>query len=382
MHRKKQYLVSAEGTSDQPSPVASPHRAVPERQPAGHRRRISARRRRLALSLIAGATVLAAAACGSSSAGSGSSSGSSHTVPLTINSTTTQVALQLDGQKLPFPVSWVGGASFKGPDAVNAMRGGHLDIGGGRTVVPIQAKSSGLDLKIVGVQTYSSPTDYVVTAPGSSIKSVADLKGKRVAISPGQGTGVLTLLALQDAGLSFKQVHFVQLSDTDDIAALEGGQVDAATVSVMNVGAYLQKYPTARILQKSEDMALTLYVPASVLKDKTKAAEVREFVKVWQQQTVWEWTHPQQWLEGYFVKNQGLDLSVAKTAFQQSKEKPEFPDNWDEVIKWTQNENKLVNQAGWFKPLDVPALFDRSFEKISDQAVAAQYRVNISAPKV
>lgn len=345
---------------------------------------------KLSALLIASAVTLVAAAAPGDSGGRAVDGVLAGKVPpgvtLRINSASTQVALETNGQtaKLPFNVSWVGGPTFLGPQVIEAFRGGHLDLNtGDRELVPVQAHYSNLPAKIVGVQLVPIPTYQIVTAPHSNIHSVKQLRGKTVAIAPGQGTGLVTLEALKAAGIPFSQVHFVQLQSSDVLSALEGGQVDAGALGfTMGVGQYLQNFKGTHVLANSVDLVNVAWAPVSVLNDPAKRAAIREFVKVWEQQTVWAWKHPKQWEQAYFVKYEGLSPQAAQTAFKEDNPKPDFPDNWSTAIKWTQESIDTVTQAGWYgKPFNAGQLFDMSFEKLSDQAVPAQYRADIGLPK-
>src|SRR5262249_8694852 len=59
------------------------------------------------------------------------------------------------------------------------------------------------------------------------IKSVADLKGKKVSVTPGTGSQYMGADWLKHAGLTFKDIQVVNLSPADSLAALNSGQVDA-----------------------------------------------------------------------------------------------------------------------------------------------------------
>ena len=74
----------------------------------------------------------------------------------------------------------------------------------------------------------STGNDQIIAAPG--IKSVADLKGKRVAAEEGTVDHYLLLLGLKKAGLSTKDITFVPLETGAAAAAFVAGKVDAVGV--------------------------------------------------------------------------------------------------------------------------------------------------------
>ncbi|WP_258002239.1 aliphatic sulfonate ABC transporter substrate-binding protein [Burkholderia sp. WAC0059] len=74
----------------------------------------------------------------------------------------------------------------------------------------------------------SAPSAQAIIVPAnSSIHTVADLRGKRVAVSQGSGCNFLLLAALKRAGLTIKDIQVRYLEAPDAMAAFRGGDVDA-----------------------------------------------------------------------------------------------------------------------------------------------------------
>ncbi|WP_142978114.1 ABC transporter substrate-binding protein, partial [Klebsiella pneumoniae] len=67
----------------------------------------------------------------------------------------------------------------------------------------------------------------IVVAENSAIKSVADLKGKRVGLNKGSDVNYLLVAALEKAGLSYKDITPVYLPPADARAAFQRGAIDA-----------------------------------------------------------------------------------------------------------------------------------------------------------
>lgn len=130
-----------------------------------------------------------------------------------------------------------------GSDAVPLASSGKLDVvAAGFSAGLFSAISSGLDVKVVGSMGVSdgnkkkSPTDLVVSkklVKSGAVKSVKDLKGKKIACAGGTGgTGAFLLgLALQKAGLSINDVKVVNLGNPDMPTAIKNGSVAAGLVS-------------------------------------------------------------------------------------------------------------------------------------------------------
>lgn len=85
-------------------------------------------------------------------------------------------------------------------------------------------------------------TIQIVAAAGSDIKSVADLKGKRVSVgAPGSGTEANAQQILEAYGLTFEDLQLQRLSFADSSKAIQDGQLDAAFQTA--------GYPTAAITE-------------------------------------------------------------------------------------------------------------------------------------
>jgi sulfonate transport system substrate-binding protein len=73
-----------------------------------------------------------------------------------------------------------------------------------------------------------APTSEAILVPKDSpIKSVAELKGKKVVLNKGSNVHYLLVRALEDAGLKYTDIQTVFLPPADARAAFERGSVDA-----------------------------------------------------------------------------------------------------------------------------------------------------------
>jgi len=88
--------------------------------------------------------------------------------------------------------------------------------------------AGGADLQVVLTNDISSGNDQIIAAPG--IRSVADLKGKKVAAEQGTVDHYLLLLGLKKARISEKDITFVPLETGAAAAAFVAGKVDAVGV--------------------------------------------------------------------------------------------------------------------------------------------------------
>lgn len=121
-------------------------------------------------------------------------------------------------------ITWI---QSLGSNKANAnLRAGAIDFGSTAGTPALLARANGTPLKTIDV--YSRPEWSAIVVPkGSSIASVKQLKGKKVAATKGTDPYFFLLQALKQAGLAIKDITFVNLQHQDGKTALERHQVDA-----------------------------------------------------------------------------------------------------------------------------------------------------------
>jgi sulfonate transport system substrate-binding protein len=342
-------------------------------------------RRTLMRSVLAAGAVLGLGACAAPASG-GASLAADAALPKTVPTGTslsiasglgeTQLEIQLSGllKSLPFNVSSWPNLSA-GPDVLAAFRAGSLDVGINAGIPPIEAYNQGYQTSIVAINLTRSPTYVFATKPHSTIETVADFRGKNLAFSQGQAQGVVLLRALNEAGISYKDVNLVNLTSDQFLVALEAGQVDIAPLAVTQLPNYLNSYGKDGAHSVNTDVVdflSVLWAPTSVLQDSAKAAAVAAFVPIWAKATVWVYENPAEWEQDYYVKTQSISAAQAKSVVQLSP-KPWFPKSWDSAIAWEKQTVQLLAQGGFVKSFDPTTLFDRRFEGLAAAAVPATY---------
>lgn len=121
-------------------------------------------------------------------------------------------------------IRWV--QSLGSNKALEFLNAGSLDFGSTAGSAALVAKINGNPIKSVYV--YSRPEwTALVTRPDTGIKTVADLKGKRVAVTRGTDPHIFLVRALAEAKLTEKDVRLVLLQHPDGKLALERKDVDA-----------------------------------------------------------------------------------------------------------------------------------------------------------
>src|SRR5918911_1676368 len=129
-------------------------------------------------------------------------------------------AFQKDG----VAIRWV--QTLGSNKALEFLNAGSIDFGSTAGSAALVARINGNPIKSIYV--YSRPEwTALVTGKDSKIANVADLKGKRVAVTRGTDPHIFLVRALLDAGLSEKDITPVLLQHPDGKTALIRGDVDA-----------------------------------------------------------------------------------------------------------------------------------------------------------
>lgn len=89
------------------------------------------------------------------------------------------------------------------------------------------AQAAGADLLYVAYEPPAPTSEAILVPKDSPLKSVADLKGKKIALNKGSNVHYLLVRALEDTGLKYSDIQPVYLPPADARAAFERGSVDA-----------------------------------------------------------------------------------------------------------------------------------------------------------
>ncbi len=145
-------------------------------------------------------------------------------------------------QQQQINVKWLEFAA--GPQMLEALNIGSIDLGLVGETPPIFAQAAGANLLYVGHEPPAVRAEALLVPKNSPIRSVAELKGKRVVLNKGSNVHYLLVRLLEQAGLSYSDVNVAYLPPADARAAFEKGAVDAwaiwepyATAAEVQAGA-------------------------------------------------------------------------------------------------------------------------------------------------
>jgi len=171
-------------------------------------------------------------------------------------------------------------------DSLNALAAGRLDANSQTLNDTISSVAGGAQQAIVLVNDNSTGNDQIIAGP--DIKTVADLKGKRVAAEQGTVDHYLLLLGLQKAGLGPSDVNFQPLETGAAAAAFASGRLDAVGVFAPFTTQALKR-SGAHALFTSADYPGA--IPDHLVVNKSmltkRATDVQKLVDVWYDTLAW-----------------------------------------------------------------------------------------------
>jgi sulfonate transport system substrate-binding protein len=129
---------------------------------------------------------------------------------------------------LGLSVTWVE-FSF-GPPLLEALNSGNIDFGTTGDAPPIFAQAAKANLLYVAASPAAGSGSAILVPAGSSIHSLADLRGKKIGFAKASSAHNLTIAALDKAGIAYSDITPVYLAPADAAAAFVTGALDAWTI--------------------------------------------------------------------------------------------------------------------------------------------------------
>lgn len=114
-----------------------------------------------------------------------------------------------------------------GPQILEALAVGSIDVGVTGDAPPVYAQAAGKPLYYIAYETAKPLASAILIPKGSSLKQLADLKGKRIALQKGSSAHFLLVQAVRKAGLKWSDIQPIWLTPADARAAFQKGAVDA-----------------------------------------------------------------------------------------------------------------------------------------------------------
>ncbi|MEY9989487.1 sulfonate transport system substrate-binding protein [Streptomyces sp. V4I8] len=279
------------------------------------------RRRLVPAALLLPLALLLSACGGSSSASTGGDTDGSGSLTLNVGDQKggSEAILRAAGElkNLDYKIKW---STFtSGPPLLEAVNAKAVDIGGVGNTPPVFAAGAGSKITVVAAWHGTSKGDTILVPNDSKLSGTAQLKGKSVAVAQGSSAHYQLVASLKKAGLSLSDVKVKYLQPADALAAFTSGKVDAWAVWDPYTSQIL-KAKQGRVLTTGDGITngLTFQVAApSALKDKKKAAAIKDYLERLRRAYRWVYTHEDEWAE-VWSKETGLPEDVALAAVKRT----------------------------------------------------------------
>ncbi|MEM5316011.1 sulfonate ABC transporter substrate-binding protein [Paraburkholderia sp. JHI869] len=152
---------------------------------------------------------------------------------------------------LGFQVQWL---EFPGgPQLLEGLAAGAVDVGIVGETPPIFAQAGGVDFVYIASEPPAPRGEAIVVQQDSAIRTVADLRGKRVALNRGSNVHYLLVKALQKANLKYEDIHPIYLAPADARAAFTSRSVDAWVIWDPYLAA-IERQANARSIANGENL--------------------------------------------------------------------------------------------------------------------------------
>ncbi|MFI9249929.1 aliphatic sulfonate ABC transporter substrate-binding protein [Streptomyces sp. NPDC053069] len=248
-----------------------------------------------------------------------------------------------------------------GPPLVQAAASGDIDLGAVGDVPPITGAAKEYGFKIVAVNrslTPSQSNENIIVPKGSELRSLADLKGKKIAVPQGSSAHGLTLNALNSVGLGPKDVHLVFLDPAAGATAFNTGKVDAW--AIWNPQSAIAVRNGARILAKGLppiDQTSSYYVASGKsLDDRTKRAALTDVLQRLAREFAYAVKHEDKYAQA-LSEEEGIPLADAEASLK-AFETRVTPIGKPDIAAEQKLADAFLEAGQITKKVDVPSITD------------------------
>ena len=199
-------------------------------------------------------------------------------------------------------------------DQSAAFASGRIDMDNIATHTALLLISQGIDLKIVAIEDTSTKADAIIAR--GDVKSIADLKGKKVAYEQGATSDLLLNAALESQGLTLEDIIPVPMGASEAGTALIGGKVDVAVTYEPYISTALAEDSSVAVIYDGSKapglISDVLFVSSDFAESNPEA--VKAAVKAWGE-SVDAYNADPAAAQKIIAKGIGEDAEALKTAF-------------------------------------------------------------------
>ncbi|MFD0589838.1 aliphatic sulfonate ABC transporter substrate-binding protein [Paenibacillus sp. GCM10027627] len=247
-------------------------------------------------------------------------------------------------KKLSANVEW---SEFpSGPPLLESLAAGRVDISLLGDGAALQGQSAGLPFVNIGLISKGVNLNSILLPIDSSIQSVADLKGKQIAVAKGTTSHVYLIKLLEKNELAESDVAIVNLQYTDGLPAFLSGQVDG-WVTVDPFITQLTLENKAVVLSDGE---ANILAPVTLIAHSTFAEKhpelVTAFLDVYKKALAWQAEHLDE-SAALLAESKKIPVPIMKTVL--SEQHPELSPISEAEISTQQASADILVKTGFLK---------------------------------
>ena len=257
----------------------------------------------------------------------------------------TEALLRAAGALDNLPYQVVFSTFTSGPPQVEAATAGKIDFAITGNTPPIFGAASNAKVKVVSAYDGGGTGDQILVHADSPIKTVADLRGKTIAVGKGSSGHGNILGQLDKAGLTASDVKLVFLQPADALSAFTQHQADAWAIWDPYTAQAEAQLPVRSIAQAKGVTNGYWFGVASdqALADPKRNTALQDLLVRFEKAVRWAQDHPQQWADSYAAAV-GLDPKVAAVVQGRSLRLPTELD--DDIVASEQTLADLFAASG------------------------------------
>jgi sulfonate transport system substrate-binding protein len=282
----------------------------------------------------------------------------------------TEALLRAAGALDNLPYRVVFSTFTSGPPQVEAATAGKIDFAITGNTPPIFGAASNAKVKVVSAYDGGGTGDQILVHADSPIKTVADLRGKTIAVGKGSSGHGNILGQLDKAGLTTSDVKLVFLQPADALSAFTQHQADAWAIWDPYTAQAEAQLPVRSIAQAKGVTNGYWFGVASdqALADPKRNTALQDLLVRFEKAVRWAQDHPQQWADSYAAAV-GLDPKVAAVVQGRSLRLPTELD--DDIVA---SEQKLADRFAASGQIASPApKFDNWVDRRFNDALRALF---------
>ena len=247
-----------------------------------------------------------------------------------------------------------------GPPINESFAAGQQDFGFLGDTPAIIGKSAGLETNLIGKSSVGPTSLAVVVAANSPLKTPAELKGKKVAVTKGSYAHHLLALVLQQGGLGFNDVELINLPNSDIPGALISGAIDAGAVWEPIITKFEAQKAIKVLADGTGIKTGVLAIVASTNFIKTKPEQTKAVLRAYARGAAYIKANPREAAE-LVTTEVSLAPDLLTTVFAKFDYSPVLR---DEDIAELKKSAEFMKSAGIIKTaVDIDAFADRAINK-------------------